>query len=217
MAAEAVPSPEDRTGTLRVSYVSEDSGGGGKTPISGATFEITKVADLNWHGGSPEYILTDAFGGTDIDFNGMTASQSHEAAGTFAKMAVPSEQAVMTDSTGEAVFEDLDQGIYLVEETKKTGTAADYSTAEPYLVKVPDYEEGAWLYEVTSSPKSEPVKTVIPAPEEPETTETPAASVKTGDILNVYLWAGLLLSAASGLLILAVVRKTRKKEGQTDV
>lgn len=215
MAAEAVPEPEARTVSLTVSYVSSDTEEGTKTPISGATFEVTKVADLNWHGGSPEYILADEFSGSGIDFNGMTAAESREAAGMFAQMSVPSGQAVMTDTEGQAVFEDLDQGIYLVEETKKTGTAADYSTADPYLVKVPDYEEGDWIYEVLSSPKSVPVKTVVPVPEQPEeTVEVPAVPVKTGDTMDVMRWTGLLLCAIGGLGLL--VKAHRRKECKRD-
>lgn len=213
MAAEAVPRPEDAKASLTVSFVLSDTKEGTKTAISGATFEITRVADLNWHGGSPEYILTDEFAGTDVDFNGMTASQSEQAAETFASMQVEALASRTTGEDGSATFAGLDHGIYLVEETAVTGTATDYSTVDPYLVLVPGYEEGAWQYEVTSSPKTDPVEK--PKPEKPETPVTPVVptqTVKTGDTMNVYLWTGVALCAASAILIMRVLRKRRKED-----
>lgn len=219
LAVEAVPQPEDRPVSLTVSFVDSDTEKGTSTAISGATFEITKVADLNWHGGSPEYILSDAFVSTEVDFNGMTASESEEAAKKFSAMNVKALKAGITDSSGSAMFDNLDQGIYLVKEIAKKGVAAGYSTVEPYLVLAPGYLEGEWTYDVTSFPKTTPVKTTIPTPDVPtpdEPAPEPATPVKTGDMYGIYLYMGLAVCAASGLMILMTVRKKHRKESKTD-
>jgi len=222
MAAEAVPAPEDQTAGLTVSYVSEDIEAGTKTPISGATFEVTKVAYLNWHGGSPEYVLEDEFMGTGVDFNGMTASESREAAKNFSMMNTEALDSAVTDSNGKAVFDGLDHGIYLVEEVAKEGVAAEYSTAEAYLVMAPSYQDGQWIYSVVSSPKTAPDKIFVPTPPEEDEPEEvippdgPADNVQTGDTMNIYLWMGLAVCALSALTILSYVRKTHRKEEPKD-
>lgn len=215
MAAEAVPQPEDRPVSLTVTFVESDVEKGTSTAISGATFEITKVADLNWHGGSPEYILSDAFVSTEVDFDGMTASESEEAAKKFSAMNVKALKAGITDSNGSATFDNLDQGIYLVKEIAKKGVAAGYNTVEPYLVLAPGYLEGEWTYDVVSVPKTTPVKSTVPAPDEPTPdgqTLQPAKPVKTGDMNGIYLYLGLAVCTASGLIILVSERRKRRKD-----
>lgn len=215
MAAEAVPQPEDRPVSLTVTFVESDVEKETSTAISGATFEITKVADLNWHGGSPEYILSDVFVSTEVDFDGMTASESEEAAKKFSAMNVKALKAGITDSNGSATFDNLDQGIYLVKEIAKKGVAAGYSTVEPYLVLAPGYLEGEWTYDVVSVPKTTPVKSTVPAPDEPtpdEPTPQPAKPVKTGDMNGIYLYLGLAVCTASGLIILVSERRKRRKD-----
>ena len=213
MAAEAVPQPEATKGSLKVSFVLKDTEEGTNTAISGATFEITKVADLNWHGGSPEYVLSDGFKDTGVDFNGMTAAESEKAAATFAGMNIASLASATTDRNGSATFAGLDHGIYLVEETAVTGEATDYSTVEPYLVLVPGITDGEWQYKVVSNPKTEPVHKPVPeVPEVPGKPEKPAGSVKTGDDTDVRIYLGLFLCAATGIIILATAKKKHGKE-----
>lgn len=229
LAADSVPEPEDMKAELAISFAIEDTAEGTKTAISGATFEITRVADLNWHGGSPDYVLTDEFKSTNIDFNGMTASQSEDAAKKLSSMSTVSFASATTDEEGSANFYGLEHGIYLVEETKVSGDALNYSSVDPYLVLVPGYKDGEWQYRVTSSPKTEPIEK--PKPEKPDVTPEgpdnpnnpdntsfsgkPSAPVKTGDplALEAIIWVGVAVCSLSAIIILLVgKRREQKKE-----
>lgn len=115
-----------------------------------------------------------------------------------------------TDSKGDAVFSDLQQGLYLVLRTKTAN--ADY-TFEPFIVAVPEIVEGTLIENVVSTPKFEWQKTDIATqpsttpitptvPDNPITTPTTATVItpnnddgylpQTGQmILPVYLFFAL--------------------------
>lgn len=73
------------------------------------------------------------------------------------------------DNDGNAVFEDLELGLYLVAQTK---ASAGYKAVNPFLVSLPLAEDGQWLYDVDASPKVGAY-----TPETPETPDTPSTPV----------------------------------------
>lgn len=167
--------------SVHLAYTDEDE----ETPLEGATMDICKVADATVSNGSVTYTLTEAFKDSGIDFGGMSASASNEAAQTLSEMVTDgvSTQSQVTDANGLAVFNDLTAGMYLVRETKVSGTAAGYSRIEPFLAMVPgvNEEDGTWVYRVTVNPKTAVVKNSTPpktpnTPGNPSTPSTPPAA-----------------------------------------
>lgn len=72
-------------------------------------------------------------------------------------------------SGGAVVFSDLKPGLYLIVQNE----AADgYKAAAPFLVSVPLYENGTYVYEVDASPKMS-ILTEEPAPEIPDEPSEP--------------------------------------------
>ena len=55
-----------------------------------------------------------------------------------------------TNNKGKAIFEDLDLGLYLIEQTNKVD---GYSKIDPFLMYIPVNENNGWIYEVDAEPK----------------------------------------------------------------
>lgn len=103
---------------------------------------------------------------------------------------------VTTDSQGVAVFEDLQEGIYLVMVPNENS----YGIVDPFLVTIPYYEETdegikGPLYEVIAAPKA--------VPNEKE------QDVKTADASETGVYLGI---SAFALFTAAIVRHRRSSE-----
>lgn len=82
-----------------------------------------------------------------------------------------------TDENGEALFSDLEPGIYLAAQTDESGSACSF---DPYLVWVPELTEDGYESDVVSSPKT--LNSAVDAgTEELSDTET-EDSAYTGDL-----------------------------------
>lgn len=162
-------------------------------PVVGAVIDLYKVADLVTEGGAAHYLIVDSFASTGIDFEGMTASESLEAAETINKIILATNPipflTATTNEQGYAVFSDLDPGIYLgrqrdlvqISEFKKI-------TMEPVLWMAPMYmlnstQDGyIWNYTTEVYPKEGeleriPTPTLTPTAT-PTVTATPTITVK---------------------------------------
>ncbi len=162
-SGDRVPDLTDESKSLTVYFFIENNGE--DTPIEGATVSLHKIADLSVSGGSARYLTLDKYAdlkktedGTDITFEGISASDSNILSKDFAKLTGEPEQIAVTDKKGKCTFEHLEKGMYLVQEIRSEGDAERYEKFEPYMVSVPlaenftgDYE---WVYDVLSEPKT---------------------------------------------------------------
>ena len=55
-----------------------------------------------------------------------------------------------TNNQGYASFNNLDLGLYLIEQTNKVD---GYSKIDPFLIYMPKFEENKWIYEINAIPK----------------------------------------------------------------
>lgn len=149
---------EDRDCQVSVTLVDQDEYEKKNTVcVDGAELSLYKVADLNPDG---TYSLKEEFSGVD-GWDAYISGGSTEDAITAASSAqsivlnagVPAGSQVTTDGSGAASFSVSEYGIYLVSETGKSGTAANYSDMAPVLVQVPMWDGSAWNYEITLQPK----------------------------------------------------------------
>lgn len=156
------PLEEERKGTLSAS-LSYKNGKGEKVAIQGVTLEVFRVAELEViNGGSSKYTLTSDFAGSEIELEGISASESNKAAKTMKAIVLEKElkgQAAVTDANGKVVFQNLEPGMYLVMQTANEDTVPEYTEMDPYLVSVPlgETSDGGntWKYEVNTVPKAE--------------------------------------------------------------
>lgn len=138
-----------------------------QTAVSGAKLALCRVADIT-DSVTPEYTLTGDFAasGVSTDKLGELSTAVHLAA--YAAAHDVAATTAVTDSDGNAVFDDLPLGAYLV---YQVGGGEKFYPIEPFVVTVPSTSSDGteWLYDIDASPKTA-VK--------PTTAETTSLTVK---------------------------------------
>lgn len=153
-----------RKGTLSITLFYKDSDNQ-KISIQGAAVSVLKVADLSvTDGGTPVYTLTSDFAASGVEFDGMTASESNQAAEVLKNIAetkqlIAGSRAGETDSSGCVSFTELEPAMYLIMQTGHASAIPAYTEMEAYLVSVPmgekENDQASWNYTVDSVPKME--------------------------------------------------------------
>lgn len=178
---------EMQTGTITVSYLYDGIG------ISNAQFSIYKIAERREHL-SLAFQLVDAL--SDLSVN-ITEPDSEDIsklnAAITEKNLFPAGTAE-TNSSGQAVFHDVEEGLYLLIQTNSLN---NYTVTSPSLIAIPS-EDGS--YSVTAEPK---------AKHTPETTTTPptSSSPKTGvDGINYTIPTVVLASFSVLLAVITFIK-----------
>ena len=213
------PLNPDETGSMDVLISYEDKQNK-ENPVGNVGIIIYQVAELQVNNGSTEYMLPKDFEDTKIDFNGMNTEESQVAAERLFKQAESfglKGKLKKTDASGHAVFENLNQGMYLV--VRDSLEKTDNFKMSPFLVSVPmaQIDGIGWDYSVEARPKVISGETQPSTPEtEPETEEplTPDKGTppKTGDTVNPVLW--IVIGAVSVIALIltgGMLAKMRKK------
>lgn len=107
------------------------------------TVEVVRVA-RTFDG---EYVLLPEFLGVDVDLNGMTEADAVDSAGVLHQHLLQNDlsgKVAVTNAFGEALFADLEEGIYLIFER-----GGQKVTFLPYLIALPDGR----VRDVVSDPK----------------------------------------------------------------
>lgn len=190
---------------------------GKKVALPGAEFTIYKIASLNEEEGYQMIIKADGYATPDsllnlnTDVQMAAAAKFKKAVDTNAKKedtdttkAPVWSMAQPTDDKGEAVFDNLDLGYYLVVETKtpetpeagKPNGKTQYVASAPFFVAIPtsnttsgptdemtDTTTTSWVYDVTAKPKNEEVGIDKKIVEKNETNKE-KDTVAVGDTIN---------------------------------
>lgn len=148
--------PDDKC-SLTVRFAAGDL----KLPISGAEFSILRMAGRDMQEEGCPVTAAAAFSGLSIDWNALTEENSADQAATAYRYIADRKIAAIkkgtTEENGTVSFENLEPGIYLVWQTPaKSGSAAEYETAEPFFAEVPKYSEDQkkWIRDVEVCPKT---------------------------------------------------------------
>lgn len=126
------------------------------TVISGAKFDIYKVADIDAYA---QMRLTDRFSDYPIEFDGLDQSDWDVLATTLKgyvwKDSLTADASGETDAEGNMQVT-LKPGLYLVVGYRKTIDDTTYSAA-PFLISLPseNADQNAWDYAVTAQPKAD--------------------------------------------------------------
>ncbi|MCD8048105.1 MAG: Cna B-type domain-containing protein [Clostridia bacterium] len=116
--------------------------------FSGISINLCQIAAADAEG---SFVFTDNF--TDAGFNlpqRTDTETAEEAEALYEYIAANkiSYTTIKTGSNGKSVFASLEDGIYLV-----FGNSGESVTFDPYLVFMPMYEDGVFVYDVESTPK----------------------------------------------------------------
>lgn len=188
-----------RTGTIEVTMHS------GESTVPGGSLTIYRVGDIHEDNGNYSYRLTDQFAGSGVE---LTDVQSYYLALELAEYAEEQSLEGVTqeiDEDGFMIFA-VDPGLYLLVQNE---AAEGYLKVSPFLVGMPNMENGKYVYEVDASPKVNPK----PAPEEPtEPTETkpPQEELPQTGQLN---WPVPVLAVSGLALFIAGWALKGRKEG----
>lgn len=186
------------------------------TKIDGAKITLTRVMGVNMDLGRyyPEGGLASIYG-DEMDFDDVPAIGLSSIATEIAQSkSKPKAAATLTtDANGQVLFKDLNMGMYLVEQTGKSGTAEKYSTFSPFLITIPAVaEDGSIIYQIDCLPKTQ---TATLTDSTSETPPTPTLGIEFSSLSGMmYLFAGgaLTLIALGGLTggVAAVANRKRR-------
>lgn len=195
-AEELTTSPDyTQKGSITVDVISTDTG----KAIPGGTLTLYEVADARQVDGENILELTSSFKESGIALTEVSESDAGmkdlaSKLETYVKNHNITGKAVTADEKGQASWSNLRLGLYLV---LHTTPAKGYDPMHAFLVTVPRYLDGAYVYQVKANPKAGTANTSIE--KTPEPTPTPAVSggklPQTGQLwwpVPVLVFAGIL-------------------------
>lgn len=120
-------------------------------PLTDAEIGVYQVADITGYNSVPEYALAPAFAESEISLDNLDnpalADKFYDYAANHSIEAV----SAVVDENGNARFDTLSIGIYLVVQTKGVDGYTDF---EPFLISIPQIENDNWSYNVVAVPKT---------------------------------------------------------------
>lgn len=164
----------------------------GDTRVNGGTLSCIRVGYVKENGGDYSFCrVVD-----DLPLTELQAPNLAEELKFFAESNGLAENVkpIGTQKAGEVTFENLEAGVYLVLQREP---AKGYNAITPFLVTLPYYQDGAYVYNVDASAKTELEKE--PAPTKPTTPPTEPNIPQTGQLK----WPVPLL-AIVGMLVFAL-------------
>lgn len=186
----------------------------GEVVVPGGTLVVYRVAQITQNNGDYSYAYTDAFSGCDLSLADL---QNHEIAQSLADYALANGVTgaeIVLDEAGSATISIPagELGLYLLVQTQ---AGEGYAPVKPFLVSVPSYADGKYLYEVDAAPKislekaEETEPTTLPT--EPETDPDPQLP-QTGQ-LN---WPVPVMAISGMILLLTGWLLCDKRKRETD-
>ena len=127
----------------------------------GVQVNLYKVGDLDTSKGYLDFSLVEALKDVNVDLNDITTEQANADVAEALATAVQDREIGTTDSLwtnadGVVKFENLEQGMYLITQ----GNSNAYGIFGASVVPVPYANETSWNYDVSISPKADPVTTL---------------------------------------------------------
>ena len=179
-------------------------------PIPGGSLTLYRVADVVSDDGDYLFAYTADFAGCAIPVEELDSAQLPRELMEIARAKDLEGTTLELDEAGKVKFSDLEIGLYLLVQEK---AAPGFKKVNPFLVSVPQNDDGHYIYDVNTAPKN------LPGPEEepttpPEPTEPPKPGdpelPQTGQLnwpVPVLAVLGMLLVVAGFALCTAEKRK----------
>lgn len=201
VAASSNEKPElDRKGSLSITFTCDGQ------PISdGNKVGIFKVADAVVDNGY-KFVWNGEFaavGAMPKDLDAVNGELARRLVNIAKDKQVPLyRNSQELDEKGNVTFNGLDVGLYLVVHVKKVEiTLPDKSTVtytiNPFLVSIPQKEDGKLIYDVATNPKVAPEKDTTPPPK--KVVPPPKRVPQTGQ-----MWWPVFVLGAAGMILITV-------------
>lgn len=196
LSAQAVELPDpNRPGSL--TFLLDWEG----EPLSGGSLTLYRVGDIANSGADYSFALVPELKSTGLSLEDLEDADLHQA---LAEMAPERGLAPITERihSGEAHFEDLLPGLYVVTQTEEEACDG-FAPIRPFLISLPRWVEDHYIYDITAEPKvsleTEPTVPTTTEPTEPTDPWLP----QTGQLnwpVPAMAAAGLALCAAGWFL-----------------
>ncbi|MGN0452076.1 MAG: hypothetical protein ACI4FN_08220 [Acutalibacteraceae bacterium] len=123
----------------------------GDTVVAGGTLTLYRVGEVKEDDGNYSFVPTGDFAGFEGDFAEPSSDQLAKNLANFAKNSGIEPLMIQeVNSEGKALFNDLEQGLYLLVQTE---AAVDWQRTKPFLAGIPYFENGEYRYDADASPK----------------------------------------------------------------
>ena len=206
LAVSAVDVPDlSRTGTISIVMHM------GETLIPGGSLTLYRVGEIHEDDGNYSFVPTGVFKDCVSVFEDVQDPILAQQLAAFTdENKLPGIHQIV-DENGTATFTDLELGLYLV---MQHTAAPGYSKAEPFLLGVPQVENGMYIYDVYASPKVDLER--IPettSPTVPTTEEPPYASGGKLPQSGQLMWPIPVLAVAGlAFIVLGIAMRKRSAE-----
>ena len=131
-----------KKGTITITLINDDT-----NLVEGANIKIYKLADAYSNNSNLDFSYHNSL--EDCKNNIKENNFNEETLACIYNSNLVTKEAT-TNNQGYVSFNDLDLGLYLIEQTNKVD---GYSKIDPFLVYMPKIEENKWTYEVNATPK----------------------------------------------------------------
>ncbi len=172
----------------------------GGAAVPGGTLVCYRVGDIREDDGNYSFGLTEELSGNPVETDSLTdpefAAYLEECIGKKNISGITEE----IDGNGSCTFADLMPGLYLIVQKE---AASGYNKAASFLVSLPMYEDGAYIYDVEAGPKVEITKKPSTPSTSSITTHTGSRLPQTGQLnwpVPVLCISGLVLISIGSLL-----------------
>lgn len=199
---------ESRMGSIEIDYK-------GRTDnreeiiLSGAKFEIIPIQYVE----NGNWIWKSSFENCGISLNDTSAEARNKQAKQlleYARKKGVSGNQQLTDSMGHALFNELNEGMYLVFQIGSVKNGNDTFESAPFLVSIPSDIDGYLVYDVKVEPKVTWITDNAPptVPEKPSE-KNPPENTNTGVRVKRMTWIVLALCSFGIIVILG--RRLKRK------
>ena len=134
-----------RTGSIRVEMTYQEK------PVAGGSLTAYRVAGIHEENGADySFRLTEEYDTCQVELSNLADAAIAPALQDFIEENNIEGIKMTIDQEGKVLFADLQLGLYLL---IQEDPAKGYYPVNPFLVSVPTYQDGTYLYEVDGSPK----------------------------------------------------------------
>lgn len=154
----------DRTGSISITMTYDGEA------VSGGSLLLYQVAHVAENDGDYGFRYVVELENCGVNLRNLTSAQTAaDIANAVQEVGLTGTKAKI-DKNGNVTFDDLEIGLYLLVQDK---AASGYNAVAPFLVAVPNMENGSYVYEVNATPKVE----LEPAPTTEPTDSTTGTTI----------------------------------------
>ena len=158
-----------QTGSVSASMTYENE------PVSGGSLTLYKVGDAAVDDGNYSFVLTDDFAAGSLSLDDVTTPGLADELAAWAEENSLSGTTLEIGEDGTWSASGLELGLYLI---VQYDPAEGYEAISPFLVSIPVYENGEYVYHVSAEPK---MSTLTETPEETTVPSDPTGTTAPSD------------------------------------